>query len=696
MQKMYKPARIGLIFVILAVSLSIYVSALYGMQIYTAGPAEADLYPLKTMQREIALPAARGNIYDRNGVLLASGKPVYNIVINWDEWNTIPYNERSLVIRELVFTAMDEGIKYNDSFPITRGAPFTYISNMTGEQRRRLNEYIKFFNLDPDISASDLLAKMRSNYKIDFTTRTTEARLIIGVRYEIEIRAIMTNLSAYTFANDVSTDFISILEERRLPAVNIESNYIREYHTSNAAHILGYIGSIPREQREKYKELGYPMDAIVGLVGAEYAFEDILRGINGSQIVRTDQNGAVMQITPVKDPIPGEHVYLTLDMGLQVASEDALRSHIESGNIEREEDAAKITGGAVVVLDVQTGELLAAASFPTFNRFTLAQDYTAHATNPNWPMFNRALQGQYYPGSTFKMITGLTALRNGIINRYSEIDDVGEFDKYKDTPGGGFTVSCPIFQVSRVGHGRLNIIGALTVSCNYFFSSVADWFPGGSLAGAELIAKTAQEFGLGRSTGIEIYENTGILGTPENKERLRGGEKWYTADTIMIAFGQGMNEFSPLQLADYAATIANGGTLHSLTVLRRILSADMSEMVFTHEPVILNVFESPEFIEIIQEGMLSVSRRGTAKSVFGDYPINVASKTGTVEIEEQEKNNGVFVCYAPAENPQIAISIVIEKGGSGSAVMDIAKAIFDYYFGMQVTAFAVPFGELIP
>ena len=695
MQKMFKPFRIGVVFTILAFMLTVFVSALYRMQIYIDRPVDDEPYQESTVQRTVTLNAARGNIYDRNGVLLASGRPRYSITMNRDALMEFPDYRRNEIIMELVYIAMDEGVGYNDTFPITMGAPFTYISDMTAEQRTQLDSYIEFFSqLDPGISAPDLLAWMRGHYRIDYTTGISEARLIIGVRYEIEMRAIITNLAPYTFATDVSTDFISIIEERGLNGVFIESGYIREYHTSNAAHLLGYIGQIPWEQLESYTKRGYPMDAMVGRDGVELAFEESLRGVNGKQIIMMTDTGQVMDVITEVEPEPGKNIYLTIDISLQKAAEDILRMYIESMNLEREEeDAEKITGGAVAIIDVRTGELLAAASFPTFNRETLSQDYAMLSSDPNRPMFNRAAMGRYSPGSTFKMITGLAALRHGVVGRYTPINDLGVYDYYDD-----YKPSCWIYQATGYGHGELDIVQSLTQSCNYFFIAASDMIEGGDAAGAEAIAQVAREFGLGISTGLEIPEDPGILGTPENKKLFPGDKNWYRADTLQASFGQGITGFSPVQLANYAATIANGGVLHAITILRKVVDANTSELMFTHEPVVLNEFEEKDFIEIIQEGMLLVTQSslGTAHSVFGDYPINVAAKTGTVQSETQETNNGVFVCYAPAEDPQIAISIVIEKGGSGSAVMDIARSVFDYYFGSEITAFTVPYGELIP
>ena len=701
MYKLYRPVRVGLIFLAMAVVLTIYVSALYKLQIYESRPPDDELYPRRTITRTVTLPAARGNIYDRNGVLLASGRPTYNISLNRQALLYDP--DRNNVIQELIMITMDHNILYNDTFPITRGAPFTYVSNMTNDQRNRLNAYFAFFNMDPEISASDLLASMRSRYGIDYTVGIAEARLIIGVRYELEIRAIVGTIPPYVFAHDVSFDYISILEERSLTGVFVDIGYIREYNTIYAAHLLGYIRQMSPEQYEVYRELGYPMDALVGQTGAELAFEELLHGVDGKQEVTISDNGTVMNVVTLREPAPGDHIYLTMDIDLQMAVEHALSAHIDLLNIGREEEGDLITGGAAVVLDVRTGEILAAASYPTFNPMTLSRDYSRLAMDSTWPLLNRATQGRYNPGSTFKMVTGFAGLRYGVIDRYFPVNDTGPYEVLGDIEGGSYRPTCWYYQLNGVGHGELDIVHALEQSCNYFFMYIADRVGGsdgnvgGGPDGALILAEVAQEFGLGRRTGLEIPENPGRLATPEFKREVLN-DIWYRADTVMTGFGQGHNLFTPVQLANYAATIANGGTLHSLTLLRRIKSADNSELLYVHEPEVLNVIEETEYIEMLQEGMRAVarSRLGTAYRVFGDYPIRIAAKTGTVQSESADINNGVFICYAPADDPQIAIAVVIEKGGSGGAVMDVARMIFDYYFRSETSVLATPYGELIP
>ena len=707
MQKMYTPARIAVIFVVMAVMLTVYVSALYVIQISHPMAMDENRAPQRFLTRRTTLTAARGNIYDRNGVLLASGRPSYNIKIDWRALRAAPNPNE--IVQELVYAAMDEGLTYTDTFPVTRGAPFEYVTQMTGTQRSRLDAYLEFHDLDPEITVSDLLAWMRNHYRIDYTIGILDARLIIGVRYELEIRAIVGTISPYVFVEDVDTDFISYLEERGLSGVYSDPSFVREYHTTSAPHLIGYTGAMTAEEYERFKDLGYPMDAIVGKIGSEFAFEEILHGSSGEKITRMTEDGTVVSVEVIREPEPGGHVFLTLDLDLQIVAEQALRTQIEGINVNRvqerqeridageEDEDNTILGGAVVVTNVNTGEILAAASYPTFNLTRLAEDWAFLHTDPANPMLNRATQGRYAPGSTFKMVTALAGLRNiQRITRYYPIDDTGSFDRYREA-GEGFVANCWIFNESRVGHGPLDIVQALEVSCNYYFLQVSDWL-GPAREGAQMLADAAQEFGLGIATGLEIPENPGRLALPEVREAITGETSWYAADTLLAGFGQGDNRFTPVQLANYAATIANGGTLYSLSFLRSVRNPDFTEELFTHEPEILNVIEETQYIDIIQEGMVAVSRggRGTAREVFRNYHITVASKTGTVQIEGRAYNDGVFVAYAPAENPEIAVSIVVEKGGSGSAIMDISRIIFDHYFRAESPFQAVPYGYLIP
>ena len=716
MQKLFKPVRLVIFFGILAAFITIFVSALYIFQLFDVAAAEPVGAPMRYTVRYEPLVAARGNIFDRNGVLLASGRPAYNVMICRDSFLLMePTNMgRNNAILELVYFAMEHGVTINDTLPITTGAPFAFLSAPRGEHRRNLAAFLESRELDPDISAQDLLAYMRRRYNIDYTIGITDARLIAGIRYELELRVIAWHLGPYVFARDVGSDFVSLLEERGFPGVHVERGFIREYHTTYAAHLLGYIGPIPPHLMDRlvYDEDGprYDRNALIGMVGAEFAFEEYLRGINGRRRVVTARDGTVLEDIIITPPIPGNHIYLTIDINLQIATETALRTHIETRNLIREAEAEeadddenleddRITGGAVTVTDVWTGEVLAAASFPTFDRSDLRYRFNDLLADPTTPLVHRAAQGRYIPGSTFKMVTAFAALRHETINRYFAVYCAGIYYVIGDHDRT-FTPRCHIFPVIGRGHGMIGFMPAMAQSCNYFFLHLADRIEGGDAAGARAIAQAAYDLGLGRRTGIEIPEDFGVLATPEWLQETQNAG-WRRGYTVSVGFGQGENRFTPLQLANHSATIANGGTLHALTLLRRVRNFDMTEVFSREEPVVLNSLNETdrEHIRAIQESMEAVTQRsyfGTAASLFNDHPIPVAAKTGTVQIEGQRINDAVFIAYAPAPEPEIAIAVVVEQGGSGAAIMDIARSVIDHHFRDGVSVLTAPFGELIP
>jgi penicillin-binding protein 2 len=672
------------IFVVMGALTVVYLTTLYKLQVYDAGAAvEADAQqPNAVSPVSVVLPAQRGDILDRNGTLLVSNRPSYNVTLARKA--LLAAGDTNGIIKELIYTAEENGVRYNDTLlPVTRGAPFEYLADMSDTQRGRLDKYLDNYSLDRDISASELIAWMKEHYKLDYTTGISDARLIIGVRYELEIRVIPTiNIGTYVFAEDVDVGFISIVKERAYPGVNIETTSVREYHTAYAAHVLGTIGKLDKDY-EKYSALGYPMDAVVGKTGAEVGFEQYLHGVDGAQTVTAAENGAIIDVNVTRTPEPGGNVYLSIDIGLQAYTENELAKFIDTINSTRSEDA-KVAGGAVVAVSVKTGEVLAMASYPTYDLATYGKNVNALNLDPTTPVLNRATDGMYNPGSTFKMVTALAGLREGAITRWSQINDTGQYTRHND-----FRPYCWIFPQTGAGHGLLNVVEALRDSCNYFFYQVGDSTDKYALANA------AADFGLGVPTGIEIPEITGTLATPEYKMRVLN-EGWWDADTLLASIGQGHNMFTPLQLAGYAATIASGGQRRATTILSRVKSADYSANIVTQEPKTLGVIAEGDYIEILQEGMAAAARSGTAAPVFKDYKVSVAAKTGTVQMDASDVNNGMFVCYAPADDPEIAISVAIEKGGSGAAIMEIARTVLDYYYRDQ-TAFELhPEGALIP
>jgi len=701
MQKIYTPARIVIIFIFIAILMTIFVSALYRIQVHeTSRYGDHGATQQRIFTRRSTITAARGNIYDRHGVLLASGRPSYNIKLDWNVIRRNPAANEAIL--ELIYATIDEGMTHNDTFPVTRRAPFEFVPMAENSpQRRRLEQYFDFFNIDPNIDVSDFLSWMRDHYGIDYTVGILDARLIMGVRYELEVRAIVRTMPSYIFATDVSTDFISYLNERSLLGVFTESTYVREYHTMHAPHMIGYVGAMTEAEFEHFRELGYPMDAIVGKIGAELAFEELLQGRNGQETIITTADGTVLSHEITIAPQPGHHVYLTLDLDLQRAVEQALQARIVEINLERiRDDLDTIPAGAVVVVNVNTGEVLAAASFPTFNLLTLAEDWADLQADPASPMLNRVTHGRYAPGSTFKMVTALAGFRHEVIlNRYHPINCTGVFRLWQAPDGTGFAPRCWVHRDGVGMHGPLEFVPALEVSCNFYFLHIAHFLPEHQRDGGYILAGVAQEFGLGVPTGIELREGTGFLASPSTVEEVLD-RVWRPADTLLAGFGQGHNRFTPLQLANYTATIANGGTLNSLTFLNRVYSAEF-DLIRTHETEVISVIPETEIIGIIQDGMIAASRgrRGTAGAAFGPDVLPdlvVASKTGTVQVAEQAFNDGMFVAYAPARNPEIAIAVAVEKGGSGSEVMCIARAIFDHYFTQETSFLVRPYGEMVP
>ena len=681
MRKLVRTGRIIALFLIFAVVILIYVAKLYQLQIRDGGTDDDIISTYSVVE---VIPSDRGDVLDRNGTLLVSSETAYYITLSRSA--LIERDDVNDILLELAYTAAEYGVSYTDTFPVTVGAPFSYVADQTNMQSYVLSEYFKFFDLDPNISAPDFIIWLKDHYGIDYTMPIADARVVIGLRYEMEIRVIV-GMDEYIFTDNATTDFISVLDERGFPGVNVEIATSRVYHTDYAAHILGYTGKMNEEEYEHYKQFDYPMDARVGKDGVEKAFEEYLHGSDGRQrVTYSEETGAVVSREIIKEVKPGNNTYLSIDIGVQAAAEGALEDKILKTNINRDADN-KITGGAVVVEAVDTGEVLALASYPTFDLNTFFENYNLLLSDETNPLFNRATRGTYNPGSTFKMVTGYAGLSTGVITRDTQIFDGGMFLAYADKD---FAPKCWIYNSYGGGHGMLDIVGAIQNSCNVFFYTVGD------KAGINAMSNAAREFGFGSSTGIEIGDAEGIVATREYKEQLFG-EGWYAADTVYAAIGQGYNMFTPVQLANYASVIANGGTLNELTLLNSVKSADYTETVYKNKAEVLSEFSpaGKAYLSILQEGMVAVSQLGTASTIFGNYTVDgktipVACKTGTVQSDTSEINHGVFICYAPADDPEIAISIVVEKGGSGAEIMDIAKDVLDYYFGDRMEYITVP------
>ncbi len=694
MEKYIKKSRLIVLALVMALLLSVYGLTLYRIEALDVRALEDDTQD--TVATTVTVSAARGSLLDRNGTLLVSDRTVRDVRISRDQ--LLKEADPNGTVLKLIRAAERWGVEYTDNFPVTKTAPFEFDAYATSSQRSQLSKYFAYFKNslesyfeytvsidDPDnpgISATQLISWMREHYKIDYTVTAEDARKIIGVRYGLEIQVVAMTAD-YVFARDIPEELVSYISEQALPSVSISTRSTREYHTDYGAHLLGYVGAMTRAQYDdKYKDLGYPLNSQVGQTGAEAAFEEYLHGTPGSVTTYRDASGAVIDVVENSPALAGDNVYLTIDISLQAATENALATRIAAMNAERIAQAEAETaeneryqepelavGGAAVMLDINTGEVLALASYPTFDLSTFYENYSQLANDTaNHPLNNRATSGQYNPGSTFKMVTAYAALSNLFISPETIIHDDSEFTEYADA---GFAPRCYVYPYS---HGDLNVVGALAQSCNFFFYTIGDRI------GINRLSAAARLFGFGDHTGIEIGDNVGWVASRELKMELKN-EGWWAADTILASIGQGYNEFTPVQLANYVSTIANGGTLNKVTVLRNIVSFDYSDLILKNTPQVKSVIEDTGgYIPVLQRGMRAVATEGTAKSALSNYQVPVAAKTGTVQSANSSMNDGVFVCYAPADDPEIAIAVVVEKGGSGSSLITIARDMMDAYF----------------
>ncbi|MDD6189490.1 MAG: penicillin-binding transpeptidase domain-containing protein [Clostridiales bacterium] len=640
--------------------------ALFGL--YNLQIIHGDDYYEQSMNAIVStqtVPASRGSIFDRNGRVLVSNRIGYNISI--DRERLVAGGDPNGTLLTLTGLCGELGQSYTDTFPVSAQPPFTYNADMSQTQRSRLDKYLEHFDLSPDISAPELIVWLREHYSVPGDYTDADARVAIGVRYELETRTLF-DFSDYVFASDVDMEMISAVKEYGLPGVSIETTSVREYHTKYAAHILGVVGLMDEDEYAYYKESGYPMNAKVGKYGVEQIFEEYLHGTDGKMVVTRAKNGTVIDSVYTEEPKAGNNVTLSLDIRCQKVAEDSLARIIEGINAEREENE-KITGGAVVAIEVGTGDVIASASYPTFSIERYFEDYAELSADPSAPLYNRATKGTYSPGSTYKMNTAIAALQSGVITTHTQIYDYAIYNEYS-----GYEYKCWAYPNS---HGMLNVTTAIQNSCNYFFYKV------GVQTGIDTISHYAALFGLGQPTGIELEENTGVLATREYKETVVG-ESWYPGDTLLASIGQSYNLFTPMQLASYAATLASNGTRYAAHLLKCVKSYDNSTLVNSYTPQVLSRVEADqEYFDAVKQGMLYVSKYGSPSGVFGYYQVDVASKTGTVQLGEDQINNAVFIAFAPYDNPEIAVSVVIEGGSAGAIGAQIARDVFDYWLAAR-------------
>lgn len=621
--------------------------------------------------------ASRGEIADRNGTALVSNSVGFVIRFDYYTWDKERQNE---VIAELTGIVSGAGHSYYDTLPVSAQPPFayTYESADSGDGAYLYKFIAQQEGWPAQPEAQELLELLCEKYGIDDPSLTdAQRRAVAGVRYEMQRRE-FSSYTPYVFCEELDVDTVALIAERlgELPGVSIAVDDVREYRTEYAAHILGRVALISPEQYEELKDEGYALNDYAGRDGMEQALESYLRGIDGERSVETNIDGVVLSEFISKEPEPGDNCLLTIDLALQKAAEDALADTIENlRENARELSGGDVEGGAVAVLDVHTGEVLAMASYPTYNLATFSQDFAKLNEDELRPMYNRAIQGTYPPGSTFKMVTAVAGLEEGIITPETRIRDKGVYMYYAPD----YTPACWLYRKNGGTHGNINVSQAIKYSCNYFFYEVS------RLLGIDNLNKYAKQFGLGQKTGIELSgEKAGNLAGPESREEQ--GRRWELGETLQAGIGQTEQLFTPIQLCSYIATIANGGTRCRPHLLKEVWNYSYTEKLFEVQPeVVEQVSMSEETRQAVFEGMLGVTTDdGTASSYFRNYPIEVAGKTGSAQtVAGKRSDHGVFVSFAPYDDPEIAVCVVGEYGGSGGNMAPVALAIYNEYFGFN-------------
>ena len=650
--------RVIALLVFFGAFLLLFAAVLYDAQILHGGENRAKSISSNAASETVT--ASRGIITDRNGKVLVSNRLAYTLV--FDRSGFADDAALNAAILRLVQLCEETGTGWNDTLPIGRVGNFLRYSNARSET---FDKFIEKNELTSGASGRQLLSELRELYHVDESLSEREARLIVGVRYELHSR------DSYTFAEDVSTEVLSLITDGRYEGVTIRTASARVYNTALAAHILGTIGPIWQEEWSSsedtgyvgYADKGYSMNDLVGKDGVEKAFESYLRGTDGRRLITTDETGKITGELYTREPQPGGTVALTLDIDLQADVEAALAETI-SGMIDKDSNER---GGAAAVVSVGTGEVLALASYPTYDLSTFNEDYDELVNDQRLPMFNRATQGIYAPGSTFKMVTAVAALESGIITPSSIIQDRGIYTYYKDPQP-----MCWIYSQTGSTHGRINVSQAITDSCNYFFYEV------GRLTGIRTLDSYASQFGLGQSTGIEIGDSSGVLASPEWAESH--DQEWTDGQTITAAIGQSYNLFTPLQLANYVATLVGGGDHYQAHLLKNVKAYDNSRLLYMYDDKPVNTVEmSDSTLSAVTKGMHELTVSGSVAYAFENCVVSAGAKTGSAQVGT-DIANGVFVAYAPYENPEIAVAIVIEKGGSGAALANTAVEIINSWF----------------
>lgn len=627
---------------------------LYDIQIVNGEYYRAQNSTLSTYT--VTIEAARGEIVDRNGNPLVTNRQGNSIILDAAYFPSSEENdERNAIIMNLIELFEANGEEYVNNLPLVQsadGIAFTEDEDAVATMKSE-----DMFNLQSYATAQNCFDAMVEKYGLEGYDTATALK-IGSIRYELT-RLLFSIENPVTIADDVSDETVAAIKEDQQTYLGADVLAVayREYADSTLApHILGSVRKINAEEYAELRDEGYGINDTIGESGIESAMESELRGTPGELTITIDADGNVTEeIT--KEPIQGNTVVLTIDRDLQRIAQQQLE-------ITCNEVSASQSAGAVVVEDVNTGAILAAASYPTYDLQDYYDSYSSLASNSRQPLFNRFALGTYAPGSTFKPAMACAALEEGVIDESTTFRCGGVWQYYD------VTFRC----LNSRAHGSENVREALRDSCNIFFYNCADRL------GISKMNEYASMFGLGEKTGVEISEAAGVLAGPASAERYN--RVWQMGDTIQSGIGQSDNLFTPLQLANYCATVANGGTRYEMHFVQSVINTSSGTIEETGAAVAQELPISDNTFNIVHEGMRMVAQQYTLSNIFSDSGVDVACKTGTSQVirNGEEANNGFLITFAPYENPEISIASAIELAGSGTSTAEITASIIEYYY----------------
>lgn len=659
-QKSYK-SRIILLIILSVVFFIFATFRVFGYQVING--QNYLLQAEKNTSTTITVSAARGEIVDRNGIPFTKNKAIFNLefdysFINKGEENKLIYNLIKL------FESIEE--EWIDNLPITLTQPYKFIEGKDTEVTRlknklELNEYATAQNcIDALYEVNDYkykneLKELDNKTGYEYQPFTEDyKRKISGVRYEMIEKDFSRYTPRYTFAQDIKPTTSALIQElsTSFPGVFIVEKSIRSYVSGNvASHIIGSMGPIYAEEYDEYKEKGYSLNAIIGKSGIEKSLENELQGKDGTIRVIKNSLGDIIEIEEVAAPIAGKTVKLTLDLEFQKELQKLLLEYIQNFN-KTNNKKKKVEKASLVVMDTKTGGVLASISYPYYDINDYSSKYSEILNEPGNPLNNYALNGLYRPGSSFKPVVASAALSENVINKDTKTYCDGVYHYYSWKPG-----------CLSIGHYKqsLSLIPALKYSCNVFF------YDAGRILGIDKMNEYAKYFGLGVDTGVEIPSAKGRLTSKAVSEQY--GAPWEEGNVIQAAIGQLDTAVTPLQMAVQAMTLANQGVRYSAHFVDSLLSYDQQEVISKTQTKILSQFDfSDENYKLVVDGMIEASKTVSAPNSLTNLGYQVAIKTGTPQVSPTKFNN-CFVSFAPVNNPEIAVSLMLDDGDNSAAFL---------------------------